>query len=99
MSRGKSANEYCTIDKKQRPNVSRLYVRYVGFLSRDLNHLADWLCLFSGDCMSGPESAETYNVNGESSNCVTDDFAPCFPNSTECVGKEKTNSVYRVNLT
>ncbi|XP_031574004.1 uncharacterized protein LOC116307825 isoform X2 [Actinia tenebrosa] len=49
-----------------------------------------------GECWSGSEAAETYNKDGDSANCITDGYEACKASSTECVGKEKTNFVYKV---
>lgn len=63
----------------------------------DQSLLASVFC--SGECWSGPETGDTYNRAGTVDTCKTLDYKQCDPSdSTECVGEQKTNFVYGVEL-
>ncbi|XP_032240147.2 uncharacterized protein LOC5514576 [Nematostella vectensis] len=51
---------------------------------------------FYAECWSGPDARDTYDRNGESSQCVSKNYKPCKPDDKHCVGKQYTNFVYRI---
>lgn len=51
---------------------------------------------FWGECWSGTKSESKYAKLGESNECRDNFFKPCPCNSYHCVGKAKTNYVYKL---
>jgi len=49
---------------------------------------------YYGECWSGPAEAK-YTRDGNSTECVAEDYSPCSCNSYNCIGKDRANSVYK----
>lgn len=55
-----------------------------------------YFVFYTAECWTGPDDSK-YDKDGESSECVTFNYAQCEGNSLMCAGKKHANFVYYVD--
>ena len=55
------------------------------------------VAVISGECWSGQDEEVTFLRGGESETCVGPDLKQCEPGHPICVGRTKTDYVYRLH--